>query len=65
VTNKHAVSRRVGYADAEALAPGQMSEAYHCIRYALGKVAERPTVCRTPTTTQPALLPMASKVVEE
>lgn len=63
VTNKHAVSRRVGYAYAEAPAPGQMSEAYRCIRYALGKVAERPAVCRTPTPPQPALLPMAPKVV--
>ncbi len=65
VANKHAVSRRPGYAYSEAPAPGAFSEAYICIRYALGKVAERPAVCRTPANPTPALLRLGPKVVEE
>lgn len=65
VTNKHAVSRRPGFAYSEAPAPGQVSEAYACIRYALGKTAERPTVCRTPTQSSPALLRLGPQVVEQ
>jgi pimeloyl-ACP methyl ester carboxylesterase len=65
VTNKHAVSRRPGYAYSEAPAPGQISEAYACIRYALGKVAERPAVCRTPANPTPALLRLGPKVVTD
>lgn len=65
VTNKHAVSRRPGYAYSEAPAPGQVSEAYACIRYVLGKVAERPAVCRMPANPTPALLHLGPKVVDK
>lgn len=57
VTNKHAVSRRAGYAYSEAPAPGQISEAYACIRYALGITNMRPAVCRTPANPKLVLLP--------
>lgn len=57
VTNKHAVSRRAGYAYSEAPAPGQVSEAYACIRYALGVTHTRPAVCRTPANPKSVLLP--------
>ncbi len=65
VNNKHAVSRRAGYAYAEAPAPGEISEAYHCIRYALGKVTTRPGVCRTPANPRPAILNLGPKVMED
>ncbi|MFZ4662300.1 MAG: esterase/lipase family protein [Caldilineaceae bacterium] len=64
VTNKHAVSRRRGFAYSEAPAPGQISEAYACIRYALGKTTERPAVCRTPAATSPAILRLGPQVVD-
>jgi len=48
VANKHTITRRTGYAYYEAPIPGQASEAYACIRYTLGKLTERPTVCRNP-----------------
>lgn len=64
VTNKHAVSRRPGFAYSEAPAPGQISEAYACIRYALGKTTERPAVCRTPAVTSPAILRLGPQVVD-
>ena len=57
VTNKHAVSRRAGFAYSEAPAPGQTSEAYTCMRYALGVIHTYPTVCRTPANPKSVLLP--------
>ncbi|MFN8490145.1 MAG: hypothetical protein U0350_21335 [Caldilineaceae bacterium] len=54
VNNKHIISRRSGYAYYEAPALRQKSEAYACIRYALGKLAERPAVCRIPAQSAPA-----------
>lgn len=57
VSNKHAVSRRAGFAYSEAPAPGQTSEAYACMRYALGVTDTRPAVCRTPANPKSVLLP--------
>lgn len=48
VNNKHVISRRAGYSYYESPSAGKMSEAYTCIRYTLGKVTERPAVCRDP-----------------
>lgn len=48
VANKHIFSRRDGYAYYEAPAPNQVSDAYRCIRYELGKLTEQPAVCKPP-----------------